>query len=114
MALQIGQHIASEDATQKFIKILENNGIFEQVKSVVITETPELKGEHMATATVYAKIEFKNPSVKPKNLFIKKYTDNEDHTAWVKEMKLMEKEATFYNDFLPALREFTGKFDGYS
>jgi len=96
----------------KIIKALQQNGINSEVQDIVIVEPPELKGEHFATETVYAEIKFKDSSIKPVNLFVKKYSNNAVHTEMVKKMKVMPKEASFFQEFLPALRTFCSKFPG--
>jgi len=97
----------------KITKAVKDNGITSDVAEVVIIEPPELKGEHFATETVYAKIHFKDPSVKEKNLFVKKFSSNPLHTEMVKEMKFMEKEAGFFQKFLPFIRNFCKRFPGW-
>lgn len=67
----------------------------------------------MASATVYVHVDFKDPSLKRKNLFVKKFTNNEAHVKWTREMRIMEKESAFFNKFLPKTREFCMKYKGY-
>jgi len=113
MADQVGLESATMAETLKFTEILKLNGISEEVERVVIHEPPELKGEHMATATVYARIEFKDASKRSKNLFVKRFFPSEVQTAMLKKMRIMEKEATFYNNFLPEIASFSKKFHRY-
>lgn len=97
---------------QKFIDILNSNGIKDEVDKVVMTEPPELKGEHFATATVYLRFEFVDKSKKPKNLFVKKFTSNEAHTAFIRQGRIMEKEMSFFKEFLPKAKAFCAKYKG--
>jgi hypothetical protein len=104
--------ILCDPLRQKFIDILKSHGILHPVEKVIMTEPEELKGEHMATATVYVRIEYQDPSIKPKNLFVKKFPNNAAHTLFTKQMRIMEKESAFFNDFLPKAREFCKKYKG--
>jgi len=97
---------ASEELKEKFIQILQKNGIADEVQEVLIKEPPELKGEHMATATVYVVINFKDANLKPKNLFVKRFPSNELQTQSVKAMRIMEKESSFFTEFLPGANSF--------
>jgi len=97
---------ASEELKDKFVQILQKSGITDEVQEVLIKEPPELQGEHMATATVYVQINFKDATLKPKNLFVKKFASNELHTQMVKAMRIMEKESSFFNEFLPTANKF--------
>lgn len=103
----------SPELHAKFCRILSDNGISSYVESIVMTHPPELKGEHMATATVYVTVNFKDKTIKPKNLFVKKFTNSEMFTKATKDMKLMDKESEFFNRFLPACREYCGQFEGW-
>lgn len=67
----------------------------------------------MASASVYVHITFKDTSLKGKNLFVKKFPDNEAHAHFGKQMRIMEKESAFFNNFLPKAREFCQKYKGY-
>jgi len=97
---------APDELKEKFIGILQKNGITDEVREVLIKEPPELQGEHMATATVYAQINFTDEKLKPKNLFVKRFSSNEMHAQMIKAMRIMEKESSFFNDFLPAANKF--------
>jgi len=77
-----------------------------------MTEPEELKGEHMASASAYVRIDFKDSSIKPKNLFVKKFTTSAAHTQFTKAMRVMEKESAFFNEFLPKARKFCQKHKG--
>ena len=109
-------HVAENDSLDilkaKITKSVAKNGIASEVAEVTIIEPPELKGEHFATETVYAKIRFTDPSLPPKNLFVKKFSSNPMHTQMVKEMKVMEKETAFFHEFLPLAQDFCKKFPG--
>jgi len=108
------QHEVSEENSApytelkaKLIQILKTHGgIQDEIEKIIIREPPELKGEHMATATVYGKVEFKDESLRPKNIFIKKFMDNPMHTEWIKTMQVMEKESSFFNEYLPYAQKF--------
>lgn len=103
---------ASAEVKQKFESILVRNGITDQVDTVIITEPAHLKGEHFATSTVYVTINFKGKMVNERNLFLKRFASGEFLTESLKRGKIMEKEAEFYNTFLPACKEFCKEF-GY-
>jgi len=96
----------------KITKAVKASGISSEVAEITIIEPPELKGEHFATETVYAKIRFNDSSIKEKNLFVKKFGSNSLHTEMVKKMKVMEKEAGFFIEFLPLARNFCKRFPG--
>jgi len=107
------QQKASESADEsheleaKLIRIMKTHGgVSDEIKKIIIHEPVELKGEHMATATVYGKVEFKDDSIPPRNIFIKKFTGNPLHNEWVQKIQIMEKESSFFNDFLPYATEF--------
>lgn len=95
---------------QKFVDILKSNGILDEVETLTMNEPEELKGEHMASASAYVRVEFKDASIKPKNLFVKKFTSNAAHTQFTKAMRVMEKESAFFNEFLPKARKFCQKY----
>lgn len=97
---------------QKIIDILMNNGVTDEVNEVKMFEPEHLKGEHMATATFYCSAEFKDPEVKEKNLFVKRFHNSDAHIEWGKRSRIMEKEAEFYNKFLPRLRKFCEEYNG--
>ncbi|OXA51215.1 uncharacterized protein LOC110853285 [Folsomia candida] len=97
---------------EKFASILSDHGIKDEIDTITMVHPPELKGEHMATATVYVTINFKDATKKPKNLFVKKFTNSELFTKASRDMKIMDKESEFFNKFLPACREFCAKFEG--
>lgn len=98
---------------EKFVEIIRKQGITEEVGEIMMVEPQELKGEHMATASVYVQVEFKGGVRKPKNLFVKKPYNNSGHTEMTKQMRIMEKEGKFLHDFLPKMREFCGQISGY-
>jgi len=102
----------SDDLKEKFLSILSKNGITDDVEDITITEPPELQGEHMATATVYVTVKFKDQAKKQKNLFVKKFTENPMHTKMVKQMKVMEKETSFFTEFLPFANQFYKEHTG--
>jgi hypothetical protein len=113
MAPSSKQEVASDDTKRKFCEILKKNGISDEVEEVLVHEPEHLKGEHLATASLYVEIKFKDSSIKPKHLFAKKFFDNPLQTAMVKEMKIMDKESSFYQEFLPYAREYCKKYPGY-
>jgi len=90
----------------KISKALKTNGIMEEVNEIIMHEPEHLKGEHMATASWYVEVKFKNSSLKPKYLFMKNYFNNPTQTAMSKGMKIMDKESSFYLEFLPTARKF--------
>jgi len=104
--------IASDSVKEKYVEILKASGIFDQVERVTMFEPAELHGEHLATASEYVCVEFKDPSKSPKNLFVKKFSTGEVFEKIVREIRIMEKEATFFLDFLPQAREFCKRFPG--
>lgn len=112
MAPSSNQEILCDPLRQKFVDILKSHGILDEVETITMTEPPELKGEHMASCTVYVLVEFKDTSVKPKNLFCKKFSSNAAHIQFTKAMRIMEKEAAFFNEFLPKARECCKKYKG--
>jgi len=90
----------------KISNALKKNGVIEEVNDIVMHEPEHLKGEHMATASWYVEVKFNNSSLKPKYLFMKKYFNNPAQTAMAKGMKIMDKESSFYLEFLPTARKF--------
>jgi len=106
--------VVSDELKKKYEDILKVNGISDEVKTITSLEPEELKGEHMATATIYVQVEFKDPSIKPKNLFVKKFVENETYKDMVKKMQIMEKESNFFLNFLPEAQEFCKNYPGYA
>lgn len=104
--------ISSEEVKQKYIDILKANGIADEVEKVSMHEPEFLRGEHFAALSIYVKVDFKDPSKKSKNLFVKKFVDNELHRSMVEAMRIMEKESYFFTKFLPAARDFAKRYEG--
>jgi len=106
------QDLADGRLKEKILEILRNNNILDEVAEVTIHEPDHLKGEHMATATLYVEVKFKKASLKPKNLFAKRYFSYQTESS-SKEINIMENEASFYTKFIPAANEFCKKQSGY-
>lgn len=106
--------VLTDPLRQTFVEIMKSQGIAEEVGEIIMVEPQELKGEHMATLSVYVKVEFKGGVRKPKNLFVKKHVNNAGHQEVTKKMRIMQKEGKFLFEFLPKMREFCGKFPGYA
>lgn len=105
--------LTNEDLVVKLKRILKSHPEFKhEIADIEIYEPPELKGEHMATVTVYGKVKFQDKGVKDRNIFIKKFSGNPLHNEFIKMMKVMEKEASFFNEYLPYLQKFCKNNEG--
>ncbi|CAL8070770.1 unnamed protein product [Orchesella dallaii] len=95
----------SDEVTLKYKEIVKANGINDEVSQVLINSSG-LQGEGFASQANYVTINFKNPKVKPLNLFVKSLTANSTHSDMLKESKLFEKESRFFMEYVPAAKEF--------
>ncbi|CAL8123643.1 unnamed protein product [Orchesella dallaii] len=98
-------YYASECISKKYREILKSNGINEEIEEVTVADAG-LKGEGMASQTQYVTIKLKNTNMKPLNLFVKVHTSNPQHSEWIEEWKLFEKESRFFMEYVPAAKEF--------
>ncbi|ODM98198.1 hypothetical protein Ocin01_08480 [Orchesella cincta] len=93
------------DITAKYKAILKSNGIDDEVSQVIPSDSG-LQGEGMGSQTQFITVKFKNPDIKPLNLFVKAHFANASHSEMLEETKLFEKEATFFMQYVPAAKEF--------
>lgn len=92
------------DVSEKFEKILRENGIHDTVSEVIVKDAG-LKGEGFASLTQYVTITFQDDRLKPLNLFTKVHTPSASHTAMLTEMKAFEKEGTFLCKYVASAKE---------
>lgn len=100
----------SLEAEIKIKTSLKFNGIHEKVKEILVKDAG-LKAAGFASLTQYVTVTFEPCPVsgsegKPLNLFVKTETGNPAHTQFLTELKLFEKEATFFMHYVPEVREF--------
>lgn len=95
---------SDNQSTEKFVEILQSNGISDTVSEVSIKDAG-LKGEGFASLTQFVTVTFENPKIKPLNLFVKVHTSNTSHSQMLNDLQLFQKEAMFLMDYVPAARE---------
>ncbi|CAL8070780.1 unnamed protein product [Orchesella dallaii] len=95
----------SDEVTLKYKEIVKANGINDEVSEVLI-KSSGLQGEGFASQANYVTINFKNPNLKPLNLFVKSHTANSTHSEMLTDAKLFEKESMFFMEYVPAAKEF--------
>lgn len=82
-------------------KILETNKVKRELKRVDV-KAPEMGGDHFASRIEFWTVHF-NDDDAPLDLFVKKSVANEKFASMLTEMQMFEKEAGFFNAFLPAM-----------
>ncbi|CAL8070772.1 unnamed protein product [Orchesella dallaii] len=95
----------SDELTLKYKEIVKANGINDEVSEVLINSSG-LQGQGFASQANHVTINFKNPNVKPLNLFVKSHTANSTHSEMLEGGKLFEKESRFFMEYVPAAKEF--------
>jgi len=84
---------------EKYAEILEENGIKDEIKCVVLRPSG-LAGEHFASVTELATIEFKDGGMEPLNLFVKRILPCANSAELDSAEKLMIKEGSFLTTIL--------------
>ena len=83
------------------LKILETNKVERQVKRVDV-KSPEMGGDHFASRCEFWTVYF-NDEGPALDLFVKKSVANEKYAKVLTAMQMFEKEAGFFNAFLPGM-----------
>jgi hypothetical protein len=97
---------------EKYAEIFSRNGINDEIERVVVRSSG-LAGEHFASITELATVEFKNGIRKPINLFVKKILPCQDGRALEME-NLMIKEGTFLTTIVDELSQKNDRYLIYS
>lgn len=105
-----GEHIpVSDSLTQKFLQILLQNKFTTPIMTIAITKPPGIRVDRFAGSAVTVTITLENGE---EITWFLKMWQNVPSEKWARDRKLMEKEAHFYTQFLPKLRQFCDKYDG--
>lgn len=105
MALPEVESKGFSELVKQYQEILKLNGISDSIATVDIKGSGA-KDRNLGCKTEYVTVRFLNPDLQPLYLFTKLKTTKSQS---LEDIQAFQKEATFYNGYLPLAKEFCNK-----
>ena len=96
---------SKENPKEFYGKVLKLNGIDSEISSID-TQVPTLTGDHFASTIETVTINFKDETLPPLELFVKRIVSNNEHAETLREMQMFGREADYFNFVYKDLVEF--------